>query len=249
MSAQPSPREAPWRSKLQAALVIAIAVVGLTVGLATLYVDRHDAAELSAYNAAATCAAPAGALLSEGCRYKGEASVVRTNRDTILHAAVSFASLPGRTFTTAWPLHTEPDPASLSPGTTVDAELWSGKVTKLADTMTVDSPKNVASGLWELSVFFGVLGVPLLVWGVLLARSAWSGKVRVAQALAAAPAQLSPRSGYWIFSAVFLALGVPMSIYIAVNGRTVVERGFGVFTGIALLALGAWTGWLARKAS
>lgn len=248
MAAQPAVWGASWRNKLQAVLMIAIAVIGLVTALVLLYFDRHDAAEISAYDSASVCAAPADAIGSETCRYEGQAKVVSTRRDVRLYAVVAFDSMPGRTFSTSWPTNTEPDIAYLSPGATIDAEVWNGKITKLGGTRTADSPENVPMGLWELSAFFAVLCVPLLVFGGLAARSAWRDQASVGPVVpASTPTRLSPRSANVILATVFLVIGTPLSVFLVINARSGIELAYRAITGIALFAIGVRLAWLARR--
>jgi hypothetical protein len=247
MAAQPAVWGASWRNKLQAVLFIAIAVIGLVTALVLLYFDRHDAAELSAYSSARVCAAPADAIGSETCRYEGQARVVSTRRDTLLYALVAFDSMPGRTFNTSWPAKTEPDVALLSPGATIDAEVWNGKVTKLGGTITVDNPENVPADLWKLSAFFAVLCIPLLVVGGLAARSAWRDQASVVPGVPASTLpQQSARWRYAILAGIFLVIGTPLSVFLLISARSGIELAYRAIAGIALLAIGvrlAWVAW------
>jgi hypothetical protein len=248
MAGQPAIWGAAWRNKLQAVLMVAIAVIGLVAALVLVYFDRHDAAEISAYNSASLCAAPADAIGSETCRYEGQANIVSTNRDTRLYAVVAFDSMPGRTFSTSWPTKTEPDIAVLSPGAAIDAEVWNGKITKLGGTRTVDSPENVPMGLWELSAFFAVLGLPLLVFGGLTARSAWRNQASVVPVVPAPTSiPLSARSRYVIIAAVFLLTGTPLTVTLLINARSGIELAYRAITGIVLFAIGVRFAWLAWR--
>lgn len=224
MAAQSAVWGASWRNKFQAVLYIAIAVISLISAPVVLYFDRHDAAEISAYNSASVCVAPADAIGSQTCRYEGQANVVSTRRDIRLYAVVAFDSMPGPTISASWPTNTEPDLASLRPGATISAEVWNGKVTKLGGTRTVDSPENVPMGLWELSAFFTILGLPLLVFGGLTARSAWRDQPGVVPlATASTPPRLSARSRYAILAMVFLVMGTPLTAFLLINARSGIE--------------------------
>jgi hypothetical protein len=248
MAAQPTARGASWRSKLQAVLFIAIAVIGLVAALILLYFDRHDAAEISAYNSASVCAAPADAIGSETCRYEGQANVLSTRKDIRLYAVVAFDSMPGRTFSTSWPTKSEPDLALLSPGAKIDAEVWNGKITKLGGTLTVDSPENVPMELWELAAFLTVLCLPLLIFGGLTARSAWRDQMSVVPVVPASTrTRLSTRSRNAILATVFLVIGTPLSVFLLINARSGIELAYRAIAGIALFAIGARLALLARR--
>jgi hypothetical protein len=249
MAAQPAVWGASWRNKLQAVIAIAVGVISLVTGLVALYFDRHNAAEISAYNAAGECATPANATGSEACRYEGLANIVSTGRDTRLFAVIAFDSMPGRTFITSWPTNTEPDITFLTPGAPIDAEVWNGKITKLGGTRTVDSPENVPMGLWELTVFFTVFGVPLLLIGERMARSAWrEGSSLVPLVPASTPMRLSARSRNVILATVFLVIGTPLTFFLLINTRSGFELAYRAITGIALFAIGARFAWLAWRA-
>jgi hypothetical protein len=238
MADQPPVWGASWRNKVQAVMVISVAVIGLVIGLVALYFDRHDTAEISAYASSSACAAPADAIGSETCRYAGQATLVSTRQDTRLFAVVTFASTPGRTFSTSWPLNTEPDHSTLSPGAAIAAELWNGKITKLGGVRTVDNPQNVPSGLWELTAFFTVLGVPLLVIGWQLARKAWREEAATSPAPSAPLfARLSTSSRYAIVAAIFLVLGLPVNVFLIATARSGVELAYRVLTAVVLLAI------------
>jgi hypothetical protein len=247
MAAQSTVWGASWRNKLQAVLVIAVAVIGLVTALVALYFDRHDAAEISAYNSASVCVAAADAIGSETCRYEGQASVVSTRRDTRLYVVVAFDSMPGRKFSTSWPTKNEPDIAMLSPDATIEAEVWSGKITKLGGTGTVDNPEDVPMGLWEISAFFAVLCLPLLFFGVQMARSTWRAQAGVVTMLpASTPVQLSARSRNAILATIFLFIGTPLSVFLLIHARSGVELAYRAIAGIALFAIGvrlAWVAW------
>jgi hypothetical protein len=248
MAAQPAVSGGSWRNKLQAVLVIAIAVIGLVTALVLLYFDRRDAAEISAYISASVCATPADAIGSESCRYEGRANVVSTRRDIRRYVVVAFDSMPGRTFSSSWPTKTEPDIALLSPGATIDAEVWNGKITKLGGTRTVDSPENVPMGLWELSAFLAVLGLPLLAFGGQMVRSAWRDQRSIVPVVdASTPIQLSVRSRYVILATIFLVIGTPLSVFLLINARSGIELAYRAIAGIALFAIGVRLAWIARR--
>ena len=229
---------------------MAIAVIGLGTALVLLYFDRHDGAEIVAYNSAGVCAAPADAIGSEACRYRGQANVVSTRRDTVLYAVVAFDSMPGRTFSTSWPTTNEPDLTLLSPGATIDAEVWNGKLTKLGGTQTADSPENVPMGLWELSAFLAVMCLPLVVWGGLMARTAWRDQTSVAPLVPGpTPTKLSARSRNVILAAILLVIGTPLSVLLLINARSGIELAYRALAGIVLVAIGirlAWIAWSAK---
>jgi hypothetical protein len=170
----PTTSVAPWHGKPQAIVFIAFGVLALLTGLVLVFFDIRDTGFISAYRAASTCSSPVDALSSDTCRYQGEAQVVSTTTDAGHKAVVSFPALPGRTFSTFFPTGGEPDNSALKAGGTAQAELWSGKVTRLAGKVTNDDPEGYpTSGLLELAAFFAVLGLPLLVIGISFARSAF----------------------------------------------------------------------------
>jgi hypothetical protein len=250
MAAQPAGGGASWRNRVQAVFTIAIATMALVAALVLLYFDRHDAAEISAYNSASACTAPADAIGSETCRYEGQANVVSTRRETRLYVVVAFDSMPSRTYSTSWSTNNGPNISLLRPGATLDAEVWNGKITKLGGMPTVDSPENVPMGLWELTVFFMLLGLPLLVFGVLAVRSAWRDQASlVAVVPASTPSQLSARSRYVIFATLFLVIGTPLTVFLLINARSGIELTYRAITGVVLFAIGlrlAWAAWRAK---
>lgn len=184
------------------------------------------------------------------CRYGGQAKLVSIRRDKWVSAVVTFDSLPGRLFSTSWAAKAEPDIALLTPGASIDAEVWNGKITKLGGVRTADSPYSVPSGLWELTLFFTLLGLPLLVFGVRAVRSAGreQGSV-VPVATASTLTQLSPRSRYAIFAALFLVAGTPMTVFLLTHARSGFELAYRAIAGVVLFAIGvslAWRAWQSK---
>jgi len=163
-----------WHGKPQAFLCIVIAALALLTCVALTVFDIRDTGFISAYRAASPCSSAADALNTGSCRFLGQADVVSTSTGAGHKAVVSFEALPGRTFSTFFPSGGAPDCSRLQQGDTAEAELWSGKVTRLAGKVTNDDPEEYpTSSLLELALFLGLLGIPLLVIGISLARSAW----------------------------------------------------------------------------
>jgi len=164
---------APWRGRPQALLFIVVAAMGLLTCVTLIVFDARDTGFISAYHAASKCSSPADAMSGDTCRYQGEAQVLSTSADAGHKTIISFQSLPGRELSTFFPTGGEPDSSALQAGGTAQAELWSGKVTRLAGKVTNDDPEEYpTSGLIELSAFLAVLALPLLAVGIVSARSA-----------------------------------------------------------------------------
>jgi hypothetical protein len=160
------------RNKVQAVMALVIAGLGLLTCVVLIFFDVRDSGLITAYQAASGCSSPSDALNTDKCRFRGQALVISTSRQTRLEAVVSFESLAGRTFSTSFPTSDEPDSSALKAGASVAGELWNGKVTRLAEKATVDDPEGYpTSALLEIAAFFAVLSVPLLAIGIWLARS------------------------------------------------------------------------------
>src|SRR5258708_7567143 len=139
----PEGREAPWRFKLQMAIVLFISILGTGAGLVLIYFDFHNNAELKAYQAAALCTAPTDALSGESCRYRGAATVTGSTGQPVISIDVTFSDLPGRPFTSKFSDLDEPNPATVVTGATESAELWNARLTGFADVTTRANPKKL----------------------------------------------------------------------------------------------------------
>ena len=164
--------EAPWRAKLQAALLLLISAAGTAIGAVAVYLDYRYSAELHAYQSADRCSLAASALTTETCRYVGDATVTATSRQSALFVTLSVTGLARHSFVATFPLDREPAASELTDGTTAPAELWDGLITEYAGVKTADNPEflpQLAAIGWTLVV----VGVGLMGWGVTLARKAW----------------------------------------------------------------------------
>ena len=61
--------------------------------------------------------------------------------------------------------------SSLQPGDHPTAELWQGMVIQVNGLATGNDPLLLLPGMWMLAAFFGLLGVPLFIMGVVSART------------------------------------------------------------------------------
>ncbi len=169
-----APWGAAWRKKAQAALAIAGGVFGVALALFLLVTYIRNSSDLAAYTSASTCACINEAVNAQSCRYEGQARVLSTSRPVRLQAQVAFDSLPGRTFTASFVVANEPDSTVLKVGGTVAAELWNGKVTRLAGKTSDDDPElDTTTPYLVGAAILGVWAAVVLVLGGLLARAAW----------------------------------------------------------------------------
>ena len=168
-------REKPWRAKAQAVIAITIGCMSFIAGLLLGFLDYQLSSRLSAYQAAPACAVASDAAMGSSCQYTGSATVTGSSRQTTISIQLAFASIPGRTFTTAFATENEPTAGSVATGAVVTAKLWDGRVTRVGDVDTVDDPGNRPSphGLLLGAAVFGCLGILGIVWGIQFARSAW----------------------------------------------------------------------------
>jgi hypothetical protein len=161
------------QSRAQAKYAIGVSVATLLAATASFVLYLHQAAEISAYRSAFSCASPRDAVQGQGCRYQGQAQILSTSRHDRLEATVAFDALPGRTFNTSFPNRDEPSSTVLRAGMTGDGELWAGKVTRIAGKLTVDNPESTVQPFGEIAVGFLVGGLVLLGVSAGLAREAW----------------------------------------------------------------------------
>ena len=166
--------EAPWRFKLQSAITLVIAIIGITAGATLVYFDFRNSSELQAYRLAAACATASAALTSDRCLYTGAATVTASSQQTTLALTLSISTLPGNAFVATFPADREPDPSSISAGATANAVLWNGEVTEFAGVKSVQNPEYLPMHLAGVGWIMVVIGLGLAVWAVRLVRQAWA---------------------------------------------------------------------------
>jgi hypothetical protein len=166
-------REAPWRFKLQSVLVLAVGLIGLVVGVGGVYLQFLYASEQKAFDSAAVCSTPQTAATSQKCSYTGLATITGNHRDVRIVIDLTFAALPGRTFTTSFSTKREPASNSASAGASQTAQLWSGKVTKFAGVGTVDNPDYQPSNQIPAALVFVAVGLGISIWATVMVRRAW----------------------------------------------------------------------------
>jgi hypothetical protein len=165
-----------WRNKLQVVLLLVIGLSGVAVGILLFYLQVHDTAELNSYHSAAACAAAADALQGETCRYRGPATVTVAFDPTARTAGLAFAALPGKTFTAKFSRISQPEPTSGSAGSSIMAELWSGRVTQFASVVTADSPENLPVNNEPAGWIFGAVGLFVAGWAAAYVPRAWRAR-------------------------------------------------------------------------
>jgi hypothetical protein len=245
MATQGTPSGPARQNKLQTALLIAVLVIGIIAALLFVFFYFRDSALISAYKSATSCATPGDAMSGEGCRYEGQAQVLSVRSADRLEAVVAFDSLPGRTFSVGWPKGDEPDITALQVGGTADAELWTGKVTRLAGRNTIDEPEGYPTTrfLQTAALIGGMLLIGFFVWG-LAPRFAWWRKLSVPIGTVTPVSDLQWRSK--VFAAFFVVVGVPLTAYLIAHARSGAELAYRIATGGVLLVLAAylaWRGW------
>ncbi|HET7467291.1 MAG TPA: hypothetical protein VFL29_11540 [Candidatus Dormibacteraeota bacterium] len=168
------PEVAQWRYKLQAALVLAVGILGLGAGALLVYFDFRNSGQLRDYRSAGACQAASDALTTDTCKYSGSATVAGTSGQAALSVDLKFDSLPDHTFQVSFPTDREPDSSSLNTGASAPAVLWNGEVTEFAGVSSAENPnylpQNLALAGWIIVVFglgVGALSAPLV-------RRAWS---------------------------------------------------------------------------
>lgn len=141
--------------------------------MVVIYFDVHNSAELRAYQSSGLCSAPADALTSDTCLYRGQATVTGTTQQSTLAVNLTFGTLPGQTFVATFPSDRQPDPASLATGATAPAELWNGVVTEYAGVKSVEHPDFFPQHIAPIGGLLVVVGAGLIVWAFTLVRRAW----------------------------------------------------------------------------
>ena len=150
-----------------------VGVLALVASAAGFILYFHFKSDVTAYQSTPACAAPADAVTSD-CRYAGPAQVLGTSRTDQLRATVRFAAIPGNTFVARFPKDNEPSSSALTTGANADAELWSGKVSRLAGHPTSDNPESTSpDSILPIGWFFLVGAMVVFGMSVGLARVNW----------------------------------------------------------------------------
>jgi hypothetical protein len=175
---QPAPNPTPpagvaSQNKINAWVFTIFGAIGIAVAIATGVVQLRIVNEVAAHNAAGECSAPSQAVSGTECRWVGQATVLRNYEDqnSRPYLDLSFDGLAGYTFTADFARGQETDVSSLQPGDHPTAELWQGTVIQVNGLATGNDPLLLLPGMWMLTAFFGLLGVPLLIMGVVSART------------------------------------------------------------------------------
>lgn len=122
----------------------------------------HYNGEIQAYTSASVCGSPDAALQAHGCRFAGPVTVLSATTTDRLHVTVRFQSMSSQSFATSFLKGQEPA-TTLSAGTATEAELWSGKVTRVAGAPTADNPGSTqAQPFLTVAAFLAVAGLVVL---------------------------------------------------------------------------------------
>jgi hypothetical protein len=156
---------------------VGVIVVGNGVFFLFMYIGNSS--DGAAYTSASKCASPTDAESGRGCRYTGQAHVVSTSSPVRLEVTVAFDALSGRTFTASFTVANEPDSTTLKIGGSVAAELWNGKVTRLASKTSDDDPETYTTTPYLIvALFSGVFALLTFARAIPLARRAWRGAIK-----------------------------------------------------------------------
>jgi hypothetical protein len=166
-------REAPWRFKLQSALSLAVGLIAVGAGVVGIYLQLQNGGEQMAFHSAAVCSTPQTAATSQSCSYTGPATVTGNHRDVRIFIDLTFDALPGRTFATSFSTKREPPSNSVSAGVSQTAQLWNGKVTKVAGVGTADDPDYLQANAIPAALVFVVVGLGISIWATFMVRRAW----------------------------------------------------------------------------
>ncbi len=166
-------REAPWRFKLQSVLALAVGLIAVGAGVVGVYLQLQYGAEQTVFHSAAECSTPQTAATSQNCSYTGPATITGSHRDVRLFVDLTFAGLPGRTFTTSFSTKREPPSNAVGIGVSQTAQLWDGKVTKVAGVGTVDDPDYLPTNSIPGALVFVAAGLGISIWSTFLVRRAW----------------------------------------------------------------------------
>lgn len=179
---QPSANPAPpqWvrkQDRINAVVFTAVGAVGVVAAIVFLGLSWRISGEHDAHDAAVECSAPSQALSGTGCRWVGRVEVLRRydDQNSIPHVDVAFDGLPGRVFTANFARGDHATLAAVQEGVPTTAELWQGIVVELDGTPTEnDTLLRLPLNAWILGPFFGLLGIPLFIAGLVYGRKAGS---------------------------------------------------------------------------
>lgn len=173
-----SPAQPAWvtgQDKINAVAFTTVGALSVIAAIVILVFSWRISTEHDAHDAAAACSAPNQALSGTGCRWVGQAQVVRKYADNSSpRVDLAFDGLSGETFTATFGTGQSDDLAGVQEGQGTTAELWQGMVIEVggvpsSNDVLLRQPGN----LWELSIFFGVLGLIVLGAGLYYGRKAW----------------------------------------------------------------------------
>jgi hypothetical protein len=148
-------------------------LIALGTGVVLVYLQIQYGGEQTAFHSAAVCSTAQTAATSQGCTYTGPATITGSHRDVRIFIDLTFAALPGRTFTTSFSTKREPPSNSVSTGVGQTAQLWNGKVTKFAGVGTVDDPDYQTTNQIPAALVFVAVGLGISIWSTFLVRRAW----------------------------------------------------------------------------
>jgi hypothetical protein len=143
------------------------------VGVVGVYLQLQYAGEQVAFHSAGVCSTAQTAAASQSCSYTGSATITGSHRDVRVYVDLTFAALPGRTFTTSFSTKREPPSNTVSTGVSQPAQLWDGKVTKFAGVGTVDDPDYQTTNQIPAALVFVAVGLGISIWSTFLVRRAW----------------------------------------------------------------------------
>ena len=153
--------------------MLIIGLIGVGTGILLVYLQFQFSAEQSAFRSAVSCITPQTAITSESCTYTGPATVTGSHHQVRLFVDMTFAAMPGRSFTTSFSTQREPPAASVATGTTAMVQLWNGKVTRFAGIGTADDPEYLPTNSLGPGLIFAAVGLGVSAAGIYLARRAW----------------------------------------------------------------------------
>lgn len=164
---------APWRRKVASSSVLVIGILAIAAGMAGIYAEIQSNRDRAAFHAALACEAAQSASKSPRCKFTGPATITGTHRDVRIFIDLTFAALPGRTFTTSFSTKREPPSSVVKVGSTESAQLWDGKVTTFGSVGTADDPDYETQGQIPGALVFVVVGLALAIYSAFLVREAW----------------------------------------------------------------------------
>ena len=194
-----NPAQPAWvtgQDKINAVVFTAFGTLSLIAAIVFLGLNWRTSGEQGAHDAAVACSAPSQALSGVGCRWVGQAQVVRKYAENSFpRVDLAFDGLSGDTFTATFGTGQSDDLRNVQEGQGTTAELWQGMVIEVDGVPSSnDFLLRQPTDIWQVSIFFGVLGLVVFVSGLYYGRKSWGWgpRHRTVSSASTSPAPSAP---------------------------------------------------------